>query len=742
MKLLRSFHNLRIRYKLLLSYSTVYILAIILGSTIIYSLVHSMVEDNIESVLQNSTSAILAMVKTSVEVSIKNHLRAVAEKNQEIVAGFYKMYREGILSEAEAKRRAESVLLSQRIGETGYIYCINSQGVTLVHPKKDLINRNFSPDFAFVKEQMARKEGYIEYEWKNPGETVSRPKALYMTYFAPWDWIISVSSYRSEFTSLVNVEDFRDSILSLRFGETGYSFVLNGGGETVLHPTVEGVQFLNTEDAHSRQLVKEICERKNGKILYSWLNPGETVARTKLAVLNYIPDLDWIVASSGYLDEFYAPLHTIRNLFVAMVIFMLLLVLPLTMHISSTITNPLQELMKRFAAYSPGDFSRVDRQSGDELGQLARYFNLFMEKLEHYNEKLQGEILERRQAEEGLRLSEEIFSKAFRSNPNGICIVSLTTGRFINVNDAFLASTGYCREEIVNKEAMETTIFGNERKTRRLIDFIGQQGHVRNFEIEFFMNSGGKRLGMLSSEEIELRGDRCTLLTIEDITGRKELEREIMEIGDLERQRIGQDLHDDLCSHLVGIEVLSEVLSRKLEEECSEQASYAGRIRSLTSEAIEKTRRLARGLCPVHLVSYGLESALRELCIKAGEVYNISCELRCEDSVRIHDNNVATHLFYIVQEAVQNAIKHGEAKRVTIYLSSDEDIVTLKVADYGLGIREAMPTTGMGLHIMNCRAQMIGASFEIKRGPEGGTIVECLVRNPAEKEESYGKPQA
>jgi signal transduction histidine kinase len=256
------------------------------------------------------------------------------------------------------------------------------------------------------------------------------------------------------------------------------------------------------------------------------------------------------------------------------------------------------------------------------------------------------------------------------------------------------------------------------------------------------MNSGGKRLGMLSSEEIELRGDRCTLLTIEDITGRKELEREIMEIGDLERQRIGQDLHDDLCSHLVGIEVLSEVLSRKLEEECSEQASYAGRIRSLTSEAIEKTRRLARGLCPVHLVSYGLESALRELCIKAGEVYNISCELRCEDSVRIHDNNVATHLFYIVQEAVQNAIKHGEAKRVTIYLSSDEDIVTLKVADYGLGIREAMPTTGMGLHIMNCRAQMIGASFEIKRGPEGGTIVECLVRNPAEKEESYGKPQA
>ncbi len=98
----------------------------------------------------------------------------------------------------------------------------------------------------------------------------------------------------------------------------------------------------------------------------------------------------------------------------AMVIGSLLLVLPLTSHIGAAITNPLQELMSRFAADTPGDFSaRVDTQSRDELGQLASYFNLFMEKLEQYNEKLQGEILERKQAEKELRLSEEMFSKAF-----------------------------------------------------------------------------------------------------------------------------------------------------------------------------------------------------------------------------------------------------------------------------------------------------------------------------------------
>lgn len=743
MRVLSSFHNLRIRYKLLLSYSAVYILAIILGSTIIYSLISSMIEKNIESVLKNSTSTILAMVKTSVEVSIKNHLRAVAEKNREIVAYFYGLHLDGVLSEKEARSRAESVLLCQQIGQTGYIYCIDSAGVTVVHPKRDLIGRNFSLHREFVQEQKARKEGYIEYDWKNPEDVVRRPKALYMTYFAPWDWIISVTSYRSEFSTLVNVEDFRDSIVSLRFGETGYSFVVDGKGNAVLHPQVEGANLFNAKDRYVRHLIEQLCELKNGKMVYSWRDPGDTVERSKLAMVNYIPDLDWIVASSSYIDEFYAPLRTVRNLFAAMVVLSLLLVLPLSVHISSTITNPLKELMNRFSADTPGDFSsRMPRKSGDELGQLASYFNVFMEKLEQYNEKLQGEIQERKQAEEGLRISEEMFAKAFRSNPNGICIISLTTALFIDVNDAFLVSTGYGRDEIINKEAIATGLFGNEYKTRRLIASIGKLGHVRNLEVEIFPKSGGRRLGVLAAEAIELRGDRCTLLTIEDITDKKDLEREIMELGDRERQRIGRDLHDDLCPHLVGIEVLSEVLNRNLEEKCSEQAPYAGRIRSLTSEAIEKTRRLARGLCPVHLDDHGLESSLRELCIKVSEVFNISCELLCKGSVRIHDNTVATHLYYIAQEAVQNAIKHGGAKQVVIYLSSDEDIICLRVADDGLGLQEPMPATGMGLRIMSQRAQMIGASFAAKRNVEGGTVVECLVGNALRKENRNGKAEA
>lgn len=736
LKVLRSFHDLPIRYKLFVGISTAYILISTAGSTIIYSLVRTTIEENIESELKNSTDTILNMVRTAVEVSIKNHLRAVAERNREIVAHYHRLAGDGMLTEEEAKRQAEAVLLTQRIGDTGYIYCLDSSGRVLVHPRGELVGQDVS-SFPFVRDQMARKEGYTEYEWKNPGEDVSRPKALYMTYFQPWDWILSVSSYRSEFSTLVNIEDFRNSILALRFGKTGYSFVVDAGGKLLVHPRLERGMVLDVRDAEGRLFMREIYERKSGKIVYSWMNPGEAVAREKLAVFNTIPELGWIVISSSYLDEFNAPLSTVRDLFAAMVVFSLLLVVPLTGRISSAITNPLQELMNRFSAGTSGDFSvRVGMRSRDELGQLASYFNLFMEKLEHYNDKLQREILERKQAEEGLRLSQEMSSKAFRSSPNGICIISLEDGRFINANDTFLISTGHRREEVVGKTMEQTKIFGNDHESQSLLKSVAKSGRLREYEKEIATRWGELRIGMLSAETIQVRDERCMLLIIEDITDRKHLEREIMEIGDRERQRIGQDLHDDLCSHLIGIQVLSEVLNRKLHEKSLDEAAYGGKITALIGEAIEKARRLARGLCPVHLVAYGLESSLRELCTSVSEVFNVSCALKCrEETVLIHDNTVATHLFYIAQEAVQNAIKHGQATRIVVVLSSDGGIIALRVTDNGSGIRrEGVVPRGMGLRIMAHRAKMIGASLEVKPSLGGGTLVECCVREPLRRE--------
>jgi hypothetical protein len=144
------------------------------------------------------------------------------------------------------------------------VYLLHRQPwVILIHPESALINVDLS-EYGFIADQKVRKVGYLEYNWKNPGETHPRPKALYMTYFEPWDWIISVSSYRNEFIELVNVDDFRDSILSLVFGQTGYSYVVDTQGNLIVHPSLKGNYFEAT-DEKGRQFIQEICDGKAEK---------------------------------------------------------------------------------------------------------------------------------------------------------------------------------------------------------------------------------------------------------------------------------------------------------------------------------------------------------------------------------------------------------------------------------------------------------------------------------------------
>jgi signal transduction histidine kinase len=128
---------------MLFSYSAVFIITIAISSTVIYSIVRNTIKSNIESELKNTSTTILNMVQTSISVSIKNHLRAVAEKNLEMVQHVYSLFQNGEMSEPEAKAMAKGLLLSQRIGTTGYIACVDSKGTMLIHPRKEHVGVDF-----------------------------------------------------------------------------------------------------------------------------------------------------------------------------------------------------------------------------------------------------------------------------------------------------------------------------------------------------------------------------------------------------------------------------------------------------------------------------------------------------------------------------------------------------------------------------------------------------------------------
>jgi len=724
------FATKRIRNKLLLYYSLVFALSLFVGFGTIYVVVRDTIESNIESELHNTTTAIYNLVRTSATVSIKNYLRGVAEKNLEILSFIYSREQEGLLTAEEAKKEAARILLSQTIGKSGYIYCLDGSGVVVVHPSADLLQTDVS-EYSFVRDLMVKQRGYLEYEWRNPGEKIARPKALYMIHFEPWNWFIAVSSYREEFKGLVNVDDFKESVLNLKFGKTGYAFVIDNTGTAIIHPLLEGRNIL-TIDGIPNEYLNYILQKRSGRIVYPWKNPGEKKSRQKLCIFNYIPEYGWIVAASSYYEDFYEPLRTIGLGVLLTFGVTMLVVLTLTFKISKSITSPLQKMMVHFENASKGDFSlRMTVDSQDELGQLAGYFNRFMDQLAEYSSNLKRQIEVREKTENNLRISEERYRSVTEAAADPIVIYDME-GKVTYFNPAFQRVFGWTLDECIGNKLDHFVPQENWPETLVMIKAIREGRVLAATETQRYTRSGDIRSVSVSGAAFRGADQQLagSVVILRDITETKRLTKQLMDIGDNVRQNIGQDLHDDLCPHLIGIGGLVSALQMTIQQSNGEGAALAEKIVSLIDEATTKARSLARGLCPVHLVAGGLHSALEEIAEKTAFASGIQCTYRGDDTITFSDNALATHVYYIVQEAVNNAVKHSGAKTIDISLSQDGEYTHLYVVDDGQGMVENREGKGIGLRIMQYRALVIGAFLEIDNGRNGGTMIHLYMKRP------------
>ncbi|MEE4272502.1 MAG: cache domain-containing protein [Thermoanaerobaculales bacterium] len=508
--------RLKIRHRLLLSYSALWLLVALISSAAVYFIVRQTLLSDIEKHMETTTDAIVELVRSSAQAAVRNRLRTIAGSSLEIAGHFHRQARLGLMTDQEARRQAEEMLLRIRIGESGYIYCLNTRGIIEVHPKEGLRLADLS-SYDFIQDQIERRQGYLEYEWQNPDDTSDRPKALYMEYFEPWDWIISASSYRTEFTSLLEVDDFRDRIISLRFHETGYPFVIDGAGNVVMHPVLED-NVLDVTDADGRFFIRDICAARNGTISYSWKNPGETEYRAKLAVFRYLPEFDWIVVASSYRDEYLAPLVEIRTIFFATTLGTLFLLIPLSIAVSSTITKPIERLVRRLQRGAEGDFSvRAATGSGAEIGRLAHFFNLFMTHLE------EGEATRERMEEERERITARL-----RQSEKMQAVGQLAGGMAHDFNNILAAVVGHTDLMLAsdmspeNRTRAEHIVTAAERAaslTRTLLDF-SRRGAVRSVVVdirdmitevvELLSHSIDKRIAIeneIADEVLPVRGD-------------------------------------------------------------------------------------------------------------------------------------------------------------------------------------------------------------------------------------------
>jgi signal transduction histidine kinase len=208
------------------------------------------------------------------------------------------------------------------------------------------------------------------------------------------------------------------------------------------------------------------------------------------------------------------------------------------------------------------------------------------------------------------------------------------------------------------------------------------------------------------------------------------LEREVLEISERERRRIGHDLHDGLGQRLTAASMATNALIAGMKSEASTFTDRVEDIGRQLREAIAETRALSHGLAPVALADEGLMAALNSLAedTRRGDLHVV---FECPEPVRVSDAEIAGHLHRIAQEAVSNAIKHAAPTEIRIGLERRNGTVVLEVDDDGDGFDAALAARGgIGLRVMRYRAQLIGGVLEINSPPAGGTRISCSVPLP------------
>jgi two-component system, LuxR family, sensor kinase FixL len=215
-----------------------------------------------------------------------------------------------------------------------------------------------------------------------------------------------------------------------------------------------------------------------------------------------------------------------------------------------------------------------------------------------------------------------------------------------------------------------------------------------------------------------------------EIERRKGLEGEILAVSDREQQRLGQELHDGLCQHLTAVAFMARSIATRLKNHRVIDAADIEKIAQLVNDAASDARDLSRALHRMDVDSAGLVTALQDLVDR--EIWKIPCRLEVKPSFHIGDDVASAHLFRIAREGVINANKHAHAREIVITLERVGKEMVLRVTDDGVGVsKEGELRRGLGLHIMNYRAQVMGGRLEIDSPKRGGTCVSCYLPDGA-----------
>ncbi|MDA3951308.1 MAG: methyl-accepting chemotaxis protein [Spirochaeta sp.] len=330
------------------------VLLLLISGTVTLFVLGSNIDRLVEQNAVHTMDLMEEIVSTEVDGAVSNYLRAIAEKNRDLMELFYQRYRSGELSEEEAYAAVSAIFLDPeygRIGTTGYLAGVSTDGVLVIHPRSPGVDASGAE---FMQEAMALRNGYLEYEWQNVDEDKPRMKAGYLSYFEPWDVMVWASSYKSEFFALIDVEALNATVNGLSVGTAGYVVILDSQGRTVAGADHAGVIADGTP--------------RTGQV--------ETGNGLVYAGARQYDELDWSIVVVSPMERYTRILTVFRWIVVLAVVLAAGLLHLFIRLLMKRRLKPITEMQNLAGSVAAGDLTqRVIATSHDEIGDVAHSFN-------------------------------------------------------------------------------------------------------------------------------------------------------------------------------------------------------------------------------------------------------------------------------------------------------------------------------------------------------------------------------
>ncbi len=337
----------------------------------------------------------------------------------------------------------------------------------------------------------------------------------------------------------------------------------------------------------------------------------------------------------------------------------------------------------------------------------------------------------RTRAEESLRLSEEKFSKAFRSNPDAFVITRRRDGIILEVNERWQELFGYKSADAIAQTTDRLKLYAKPSDREKFLTQLAKSEFVRDFETSVRTRTGEIRQVLLSAETVVINKEPCQLVIIRDVTEQRNSERalqnmtgQLISLRDEEQRRIAAELHDGLGQSLVIINNRALIGMRDANDTTRATEQFE-EISSAASSAIDEVREIVYGLRPHDLGKLGLVQAIRSMVAKISDSSPISLTADLVELQEPLSEQAETSIYRIVQEALNNIIKHADASEARVELKLRGNQLIITVADNGKGISKPSNghRNGFGLVGIAERARMLDGSCVIESSPGLGTTI-------------------